>query len=81
MLIRRVKPPQPKVGDFVLYAGKITGIVDTICNVPTKVYYVSEWNGRGAPPTLFVAKRYIAEPSEIKVVEKPARAVIRRRLY
>lgn len=79
-LIRRVRPPAPKLHDFVLYAGRFTGIVDTIRNVPSRVYYVTAWNGRGQIPLYLSADRYIAEAHELSVIERPKPVLIRRAL-
>ena len=74
-LIRRSKTPTTRVrlGDFVLYAGKYTGLVDTIVNLVSgvRIAYVTEWDGRGGKPRAMTAKRYICEEAELSVVPMP----------
>lgn len=71
------------VGDFVQHEDGRTGQVDTMVCVGAMhrwVYWVSEWNGRGAPPFLYVAQRFPASHRELQAAAVPKPVfVVRRR--
>ena len=78
---RRVTTPGIKLGDFVEDpATGRRGIVDTIAQFKDgPVAYVSGWDGRGAPPFLYVAARFIATVRSLRRAELPGPVVVRRR--
>lgn len=70
------------LGDTVIHPTHGQGIVDTIRSVGpmhTWVYWVSLWNGRGAPPALYVADRFPATAKELKHHYLKPVVVVRRR--
>lgn len=70
------------LGDTVVHATYGQGVVDTIMTVGPMnrwVYWVSSWDGRGAPPALYVADRFPAPARDLKHHRLQPVVVVRRR--
>lgn len=70
------------LGDTVVHAEYGQGVVDTMVTLGPMnrwTYWVSRWDGRGAPPALYVADRYPASAKELKHHKLQPAVILRRR--